>query len=278
MRSSDARLRFPGMHAVAWVIGSLLMWAPPAAAQSARELAAARALFEQGVAATREGRWDDAGAAFERSYAIAARPSTLLNLAGVQARRGRLVEASEAYRRVLTDAERGERGQRLRDQATTELEGLLPRLAHVTIRLREPARPGDAFLLDDAPLNAALVGIDTPMDPGDHVVVLLREGAPAGRASFTAQEGRRADVLLAAFAPAVAAAIPPVVAPETRPAPVAIPADTAGSDVGVEPWVWAVVGVAAAGAIAGAVAGGVLASSPSMEPHQGNLGDGQLRF
>ena len=62
------------------------------AAQAASETAAARELYAQGVEAAQEGRLAEAIARFERSYALAPRDATLLNLAQVQERDGRIAE------------------------------------------------------------------------------------------------------------------------------------------------------------------------------------------
>ena len=58
----------------ALALAGLVLLAGPAfvaQAQSPSDVALARELFETGVRAATEHRWDDARAAFERSYAIA---------------------------------------------------------------------------------------------------------------------------------------------------------------------------------------------------------------
>ena len=111
--------------------------APRASAQSASETAAARGLFEQGLAAATEHDWPQALALFERSYALAPRASTLLNIAGAQSESGQLVQASESYRRVVAEAGATQRDVRIREQAQTALGQLLPRLARVTLRIAD---------------------------------------------------------------------------------------------------------------------------------------------
>jgi len=66
------------------------------AQSAASETAAARELYAQGVAAAQEGRLAEAIARFERSYALAPRDATLLNLAQVQERDGRVVAAIDS--------------------------------------------------------------------------------------------------------------------------------------------------------------------------------------
>ena len=74
-----------------------------AASQPARDVAAARALFEEGVAAADAGDFPRAADRFERSYAL--RPSAVVgyNLASALSRTGRLVEAAGYLRRILYD-------------------------------------------------------------------------------------------------------------------------------------------------------------------------------
>src|SRR6185369_7449188 len=67
----------------------------------AQDVAQARALSEQGLAAARAQQWDDAAAAFRARLAIAERPSTLLNLAGAEVETGHLIEGAASYRRFL---------------------------------------------------------------------------------------------------------------------------------------------------------------------------------
>jgi tetratricopeptide (TPR) repeat protein len=69
-----------------------------AAAVRAQDGAAAQArtAFERGVAASQEGRWEDARLEFQRSRALVVKPSTLLNLAVANLKLGQVGEALEA--------------------------------------------------------------------------------------------------------------------------------------------------------------------------------------
>ena len=59
--------------------------------------------FHEGVDAARQERWIDARAHFERAYELSPRPVVLINLAGAQARSGRLTEAAKNYRQKEHD-------------------------------------------------------------------------------------------------------------------------------------------------------------------------------
>jgi len=261
---------------------TLLVWfllglAPsPLAAQSASEVAAARALFEEGVAAAGEARWPDALAAFERSYAIAPRSSTLLNLAGVQVELGRFVAASESYRRLIRDAGRGARERQLREQAEEALERLTPRLARLTLHI-DGLDEDDAIVLDDAEVAHAIVGVATPVDPGFHRVVVSRSGGEIGSASLSLAEGEASELqVILRPAGAIPAASEGGVPSEREVPDGALEAGAAGGDDVTLPVVLTTLGVLVVGGVVAAVLATQLPGSPSY--YTGNLGDGQIRF
>ncbi len=255
--------------------------APCAAhAQSASEVAAARSLFEEGVAAAGDGRWQDALSAFERSYAIAPRSTTLLNLAGAQVQLGRLVAASESYQRLIREAGSNARERRLRDQAREALGTLEPRIAHLTLNIANLER-GDEVLLDGTSVAHAIVGVATPVDPGDHRVSVRRSDREIGQASVSLEEGatRELTVLLRpADSVTVAASGGPDEGTSTVPE-AALTADTddgGGEDIAASPILWTIVGVVVVGGVVAAVVATQVPTEPSY--YTGNLGDGQIRF
>ena len=266
---------------------SLLVWfllalAPsPLSAQSASEVAAARALFEEGVAAAGEARWSDALAAFERSYEIAPRSSTLLNLAGAQVELGRFVAATESYRRLVRDAGRNARERRLREQAEEALERLTPRLARLTLRI-DGLDDDDAIVLDDVEVAHAIVGIATPVDPGAHRITVRRSGSEIGSANLSLAEGESSELQVILRPVAVMAAAAGEGAPraETAVPEGALAAEAAGHEAGGDdvtvPVVVTVIGVLVVGGVVAAVLATQLPGSPSY--YTGNLGDGQIRF
>lgn len=264
------------LSALAFVLASL---AAPASAQSASEVAAARTLFEEGVAAAGEARWADALSAFQRSYDIAPRSSTLLNLAGAQVQLGQLVAASESYRRLIRDAGSNARERRLREQAQEALDALGPRIAHLTLRIPDLGSD-DVITLDDAEVSHAIVGVSTPVDPGSHRVAVRRGGAEVGRASLSLAEGESGDlnVILRPTDTAVVAAGGGSVhdeVPDEALSTSTTPTDGGGEDLTL-PIVLTVVGVLVVGGVVAAVVATQVPSSPSY--YTGNIGDGQIRF
>lgn len=160
---------------------------------TAAEVAAARELFVEGAKAARAARWQDAYEAFERSYALYPQLATLLNLASAQASTGRLVEAAESYRRYLRGAE-GEDPEHVA-AAERALESLEPRIPHV--RVSVPNRQSeDAVELDEGVLREEVLGARYPVEPGEHVLRVRRDGEVVAEETFTAEEGKTVEVSL----------------------------------------------------------------------------------
>lgn len=137
--------------------------------------ATAEALFDQGLALMREGRFEQACARFERSQAIERGLGTMLYLADCYERVGRTATAWALFREAASMADAA--GQRERAVAGTKrAEALKPKLAHITVQVEETRRrPGLRVTRNGATLPESLWGIPLPVDPGDHA---LRVSAP----------------------------------------------------------------------------------------------------
>lgn len=254
--------------AAALAVAVALLGPSIASAQGAGDMRDARRLFEEGLAAARESRWEDARSAFERSLEIVERPSILLNLAGAQAQTGQLVDAAASYRRFLEIA-RG-RDARHRTDAEAALRALEARIPRVTLQV-DGLAPGDELRIDDQPIGADALAAPLPLDPGAHVATVTRDDAEAARTRFELREGEQRAVALvvrdATPEPAAMVITPDASVPDTPP----------GDDGSV--WIWVGVGIGVAVAAAVGIGVGVAASS-SGEPtyYMGNLGDGMIRF
>lgn len=241
-----------------------LATAPRAEAQTRRELAEARELFTQGLAAARDGRWMDARSSFERSLAITERTSTLLNLAAALAETGALRDSARRYERFLEIA-RG-RDARRRPEVTEALERVrarTPRLALDTAALR----PGDQIEVDGEPV-AEDAASEVPLDPGAHHVAVRRDGDTVFEEHVRLAEGARQSIVLT---PRVATPREAALAAEPEEA-----ASEGGGDDGVAIGVGVGVGVVVVAAVAIIVA--VVLGGESQDPYQGNLGDGVIRY
>jgi hypothetical protein len=254
------------MHRV-WIAACLvaslaLSVSARAAAQSdASETAAARELYAEGVEAAQAGELDQAIARFERSYALSPRDATLLNLAQVQERAGRVVAAIDSYRRFLARAE-PEMLERHGDRARESIAALTPRIGRLEVVVFG-AQANDQVLLDGASLARASLGLDLPVDPGPHEVTVRRGDARCGSQTREVAPGGRATIELRVFCAAV------VSTPGEGPG-----ASGGGGD---DPTPFIALGVAGGVVVVGAIIVGVVLSLPppsGPEPFVGNVGMG----
>lgn len=160
----------------------------------------ARQLFQEGVEAARAHQWEQARDRFERSYEIAPRLLTLLNLAGAQRNTGHLVAAAESYRRFLRETSDG-RYTRFRTAARRLLETLEERIPYARVKVSGMG-PMDELELDGAPLASAALHEPIPVDPGGHTLNVKRGDQIIGARSFTLDESQSAEVALKVAAPA----------------------------------------------------------------------------
>jgi hypothetical protein len=195
------------------------------------EAGVAREQFRRGIESVDAGRWEDARAAFQRSYEAWPRPFTLLNLAGAQSQTGKLLASEESYRKFLREAT----GPAVEQKGAAEaaLADVQKRMPHVKLAPSSPLLPSDTLAIDERPIANVMVGILLPVDPGEHEVVVGRGGVPVVRVKLAVAEGEAKDVALA---------VPPPPPPPPKPvvlAPVPPPPRRA-RDEGVfgSPWFW----------------------------------------
>lgn len=251
------------MIALACAIAAAPVHAQPLAADEAR----ARELFRRGVDAADAGRWEDARALFEETYALLPRPQVLLNLAGARAQTGRLVAAVDAYARV--ESAEGGASAALREAARDARAMLEPRVPRLVVDFHGTLLEGDVVALDEGALPSADDRGELRIDPGRHAVIVTRGGLEVLREDFRLYEGERLRLDLrvsedAHRAPEPARELPPLQIPTRR----------------EEPWFespifWTVVGIVAAGAVGIGVA--VAVGREDEDPFVGNLEPGTIR-
>jgi hypothetical protein len=229
----------------------------PGSAQTVK-LPVARRFYDEGVDAADKGQWSIAHDRFKASYELVPRVQTLFNLASAQSQTGRLVEATESYRRFLRETT----GMHfdLRAQATAQLELVEKQLAQITLDIVN-LEPGDALALDDVELPHAVVRQAIPINPGTHAVRLQRGASVIATRAITlssgAVESLRIELPVRAILEPPAKPLEPALEPdEPRPlalvdVPPASPAPRRRSWLR-SPWLWSAVAVALAGGAAGA--------------------------
>lgn len=217
--------------------------------------AAARDLYQQGVQAAGADRLDEAISYFERSYALAPRDATLLNLAQVEEQAGHLVAALDSYRRFLARAD-ADMSARYGDRARASVASIEPRLARITV-VTGGLREGDEILLDGATLARESLGVPIPVDPGHHEVTVRRGETSCGSAAATLTDGETADLELDVMCALDPTAIPPPAHDDTP--------------------LWVGLGVGGGVLVVGAIVLAVVLAAPAPEsamPFVGNVGMG----
>ena len=168
----------------------------PAARAVAAEDDPAQRLFNQGVAAARENRWNEAREAFARAYGLSQRSVVLINLAAAEVRTGRLKEAASDYRRILEGDVAPETAafRKAAADMLPALEGRIPR-----IRLHAKGLGAtDVVEIDGETISSDRLEEPRLVDPGAHAVVVKRSGAERSRVSFSVAEGESHDISVSA--------------------------------------------------------------------------------
>lgn len=210
---------------------------------SAAETATARALFEEGVTLSDEGRWAAAADRFERVLAIRWSSAAAFNLAAALVELGRLVDASELFRQVQRDETAA---PEMVLEAERRIAALEPRLGKLHVLVAGDASGVDIYV-DEHVLPPAAWGVPVIVDPGPHTVTAVRGGITLVSQSATlgGTQPLSAEVLVdipaAAPSPAATAA---AYEPAATPAPVeARPREEQLTD---KWWFWTGAGVVAA--------------------------------
>jgi hypothetical protein len=248
------------------IAGLALVAASPAYAQpSEATRQEARAHFERGIEAAQSGQWEQARQSFQAAYDRVPLTAILVNLAGAQRQTGRLVQAVRSYERFLATASSDDAEVRpAAERALAEVRAELPHVRINVTGLEYSDRPS----IDGQELPNAALAAPIPVDPGEHRVAIVRNGATVAEGSFTAQRRSTVDVSLA---------IQPTVATPAEAAATVAPPESVGSEGGSvleSPFFWGAVGLVV---VAGVVLAIVLATSSSApDPFVGNFGPGHI--
>ena len=257
----------------------------PAAAQSERDSATARALFEQGVELADQSDWMGAADRFARSNELRRSPVVGFNLASAWVELGKLVEASEMLRQVEKDPTAK---PKLKKDARALLARLEPRIGTLVVTV-EPERETDEVRLNDRALPLAALGVPTPVDPGIGEISVIGSGTvlwtkrvevlPGGAQRITIELPQTApppppEPPATAPTPRETAAAAPL---ESDPGP-AQPRDEGESDsVWEEPWLWVGIGAVVVAGTVLAIALAAGGDDSREEPTVGSLEPGHVK-
>jgi len=232
--------------------------ASAAIAQSDQERAGARAAAMQGVQAFQAGNYKDALSFMERAESLVHAPPHLLYMARAHEKLGNLVQARETYLKIgrerlaPTDPDAFREAQA---SAAQELRALEPRIPTVTVKIEGAPASGLSITMDGQPLAVALVGVPTPMNPGEHAFEATAPGMLPASQRITVAESAKETVVLTLQASGEASA-PPAAAPVGPVQPAAGPdpsADTGSGSGSLKIPAYVALGVGVAGAAVGTV-------------------------
>jgi len=128
--------------------------------------------FKSGVALYKEAKYGEALAEFERAYEIAPHPLVLYNIAGCHRELSHYADAVKFYNRFLAEGKGKVPAARL-SAAQTELDGILARIARVTVTVA----PSDgATIIVDGNQLGTLVEMPLMLPPGEHKIIARATG------------------------------------------------------------------------------------------------------
>lgn len=227
------------------------------AAPSAIDLESARELWRDGKKLREAGKLPEALEKFRAAWALAPTPITGLDLAKTLALVGKLVQAREialTASKLPVPPNESATAQKAREEADALALSLKDRIPSLVPKVSGIDPATVKVLVDEAEVPTAALGQPRRLDPGTHVVRLVRDTSELATSSVVLAEGETREVVLT---PTLAGAEPPpkALAPPNPapPAPIA-PAPSNGIPAfGIVGLSVGVVGVAVGG-VAGIVA------------------------
>jgi hypothetical protein len=250
-----------------------LPWDVPTAEAQARDRAAARALFQEGIECVDREDWECAVDRFARAHELRASPVIASNLGHALIHVGRLVEGIEMLQEVQRSAEAP---AALRTDAETTIAELAPQLGRLTLRLTGPLA-GAELSMDGRPFPDSLVAVASPSDPGDHRIEVRRGGEVVASTTAHVEPGAAIEVDLAI--PALPEIEETIATHEETDAEARVEGSLLppprGAEVYEEAWFWALIGGVVVATAAGITIGVLVA--PGAQLPGGSLGTIDIR-
>ncbi|HMJ13131.1 MAG TPA: hypothetical protein VK524_17040 [Polyangiaceae bacterium] len=169
------------------------------AAQESADIAAARSFAVEGLKLADGGRCDQAIDKLQRAEKLHHSAIVLGKLGECLVNQGRIVEGSEALRKMLREPPPANPSPALLkayERAQTALDTAKPQIANVVITVRAPNGVEPAVTIDGQPVPAAVLGGDRPTDPGEHVIEASAPGYLKASSKFNIGPGRKQSIEL----------------------------------------------------------------------------------
>ena len=257
------RFARPAQWASGLLAVALTCTAVPARAQ-AEDQAAARALFEQGRALLKSGRYAEACEKLEGASKLYTSAGILLNLGDCYAKSGRTASAWTEFGEAAAVAKRTGRTNEGAEASRRQAE-LAPALTRLTITVSHPVT-GLAVTRDGSEVPEAAWGTAIPVDPGSHDIRAVASGYRSYTTSVTASgDGKTTSVEVPELEQT-----PSTEAPATEPAPLVASPPPSTEPTSTPPrrpsraLEWTLIG---AGAAVG-IGGGVLMAIEANKAHE----------
>lgn len=170
-------------------------------AQTDAERAGARAAAAEGLKAYNDKKYAESIDLFTRAESLVHAPPHLLYLARSYVGLGQLVKAQETYSKITHETIAPEKPKAFHDAkaaAEKEMSELEPRIPAVKVIVQgAPAGKTLKVTIDGNDIPPALVGLSSPVDPGEHKFIATTEGMASDPVTLTIKEGGRETVTLA---------------------------------------------------------------------------------
>jgi hypothetical protein len=171
-----------------------------------QDVAAAEDLYNRGVADFRAGHYEAACAEIGASYRMDPLPGALFTLATCEARLGRVASAVAHFQDFVQlvptlPADQQALQAERRQVAVRERAALLPDVPTLRVQIAGRLPLGATVRRDLAALDAALLGADLPVDPGEHVVAIEVGHATVRQQKVVVVKGEHRTVSLEAPPP-----------------------------------------------------------------------------
>jgi hypothetical protein len=205
-------------------------------------------LFREGRKLADAGDFAGACAKFRESRRLDPALGTTFNIADCEERQGHLADAWSLFTEVAQLLPASDKRRAIAEARARALEPRLPRLK---ILLAGDAPDGTTVSRDGVELGHASLGVELPVNPGEHVVTVAAPGRTTAEHPLRLGEGERAVLDVSAGAPL--SRTRPGSAPPRGPATAADEGDGSSKTVG-----YVLGGIGIAGALTGAIAGALV--------------------